>query len=159
MPPAAEKAVLPAEPADPKEREQKDLEPKSYADAAQETVEPKSDENDAIDYSNGDAAQNGGESSHQNGVNHSAQRQSNGINIGKKLEDDQVVFEKYSNGTYLTSVKPDPEYEDSLKHNAEVALVSEEPSTSKKNSKKKQDIPKPQLTQGRKAGAGWESSA
>lgn len=160
-PPAANSNGLPAEPADPQEREHQDLEPKSYADAAQEAVEPKSEENDAIDYGNGTTSQNGGESSQQNGDSHSAQKSSNDTNVGKKLEEEKVVFEKYptNDGTYLTSVKADLDYEESLKHNAEVAPRSPEPTVSRRSTPKKQDTPKPQLTKGRKAGAGWEQSA
>lgn len=156
---------LPAEPADPQEREQRDLEPKSYADAAQEAVEPKADDNDAIDYSNGNSnghtTRNADSSKQQNGREQMTRKSSNDTNVGKNLNEDKIVYEKFSNGdgSYLTSVKPDSEYEESLKHNVEVAPRSPEPSIQKRKTQKLQDTPKTQLKSGRKAGAGWEQSA
>lgn len=128
-----------SEPADPQERSQNNLPPKSYADAAHEAV-------------NGDRT-NG----YSNGTTKLTE------DAARNLDENKIVYEKYSNGdgSVLTSVKPDPGYEESLKHNQQTAPRSREPSTSRSKSKnsKLQDTPKPQLQSGRQAGAGWERSA
>ena len=166
------------EPADPQERDEHHLEPKSYADAVQEaaigTSELSLDESyDGINFKH----TNGIASHDNNGARESSTRLdtkpedkpsklSHTTNTGNKLTEDKIVYEKFSNGdgTYLTSVRPDESYEESLKHNKEAAPKSREPSSSssssrQKGDKKLQDTPRPQLQSGRRAGAGWEQSA
>ena len=152
------------EPTDPEEREWLELPPKSYADAAHKATEPGSTGN-----TEGKQKTTNGNNDHDQPMTNS---QTNGegssrqnfhdTNVGKKLEEEKVVFEKYSNGdgSYLTSVKPDPDWEESLKHNVETAPKSREPSSSsRKYNTRTEDTPKPQLKSGRKAGAGWGQSA
>ncbi|KAK5090460.1 diacylglycerol O-acyltransferase 1 [Lithohypha guttulata] len=124
-----------SEPANPEERAQQDLPPKSYADAAHEAV------NGDDDYK------------HSNG--HSTPNKEAVWN----LDENKIVYEKYKDGegSVLVSVKPDPSYEENLKHNKATAPRSRGSSTSE--NKKLQDTPKPQLQAGRRAGAGWERSA
>ena len=151
-------AHLNPEPADPQEREEHDLPPKSYADAAQEALE---DENGADEehHLNG------------NGINGTKftkrpRKSSHDTNVGKRLNEDTLIFEKHSNGdgTTLVSVKPDPVYEESLKHSQQTAPRSEH-SKSRGSSmtvvekSPQQDIAKSSLQSGRTAGAGWQRSA
>lgn len=155
---ATQSAALNPEPADPNERAEHNLPPKSYADAAQE---PLNNNVQATDKSE----------THVNGSLTPKNQQSlnNGylkpeIN-GDNLDDDKVVLEKRASrdGTVLVSVKPDPGYEESLKHNAETAPRDPTPNgrskTKARPNSKRQDIPKSQLKSGRRAGAGWERSA
>lgn len=144
---SAVSAPLNAEPADPQGRAEHHLPPKSYADAAHEAV-------------NGDAEDSKGSYKESNGSSHPALGSSK-KSKEKKIDEDKVVFERHSNGdgSTLTSIKPDPYYEESLKHNKVTAPRehSEEPKAKFKS--KKQDIPKSRLQTGRRAGAGWEQSA
>lgn len=126
--------ALNAEPADPQERAEHNLPPKSYADSVVRSP----------------SAQNGDVSGKANGTIHNKT-----VNGGpKELEDDKLVYEKYTSRggeTSLTSIKVDEEHHQSLKHSEKTA-----PWDNKKV--KKQDTPK-ELASGRKAGAGWEKSA
>lgn len=135
--------ALNPEPADPQERAEHDLPPKSYADAAQEAIDSSQAEN-GHDYGKSNGSERNGKIT---------------VNAGTEDPKKRVVFERYSNGngSVLTSVRPDPNYEELLKHDRQVA-----PRESAKPSKppsKRQDIPKSQLKSGRKAGAGWQQSA
>lgn len=140
----ATQTPLNAEPADPQERAEHDLPPKSFADAAQEAVD-------------GDTSNDEQFHSASNGVAKTGHRKTQDREI--KLDEDKVVFEKYINGdgSYLSSVKPDPAYTESLEHNQQTAR-RDQSDKSKRNSKR-QDTPKAQLQTGRRAGAGWEQSA
>lgn len=135
-----------SEPADPQERSEHHLPPKSYADAAHEVVEG----DHKTGTSNGDS---------QNGTSNGTTKLTK--DSARNLDRNKIVYEKYSNGegSVLTSVKPDPGYEESLKHNKETAPRSREPSTNRSKNGKLQDTPRPQLQSGRQAGAGWERSA
>jgi hypothetical protein len=127
-------ALLNPEPADPKERDEHSLPPKSYADAVTD---------DSADGSNG--LVNG----LTNGTNHR-----HALKSRKQLDENKIVYEKHLSADQqipLTSVKPDDGYEESLKHNGEIAP--------KEKKSKQQDTPKSQLASGRRAGAGWETSA
>jgi len=149
------------EPAAPEDRAHEHLPPKSYADAAQEVVVGDSKNTNGHDYK------------HVNGnAKHSCSAEqsrapSHDTNIGKRINDDKVKFEKYSdgNGSVLTSVKPDPSYEENLKHNRDTAPTSRDPSENpaerpeQEKISYQQDITKSQLKTGRQAGAGWERSA
>lgn len=170
---SSEPSGLNPEPADPQERAEQHLAPKSYADAAQEAVDVSSNQNGSAAEENKYQNSNGASSQHNNANGNKGhgntqevedarlpRKSSRDTNVGKKLENNQIVFEKYSNGdgSTLTSVKPDPGYDESLRHNEEIALRSREPSQRRK-SRKAQDIPKPQLQSGRRPGARWEQSA
>ena len=158
--------LLNPEPADPEHRAHSHLPPKSYADAAQEAAD-----SDSTQKANGnhDKHINGnvehGDSNGDSGP--STSKSSHDTNIGERLDEDKVQFEKYSNGNgiALTSVKPDPSYEENLKHNQEIAPRSREPSrggssrSKQKTTSSQQDPTKSQLKTGRQAGAGWEKSA
>lgn len=142
-------AVLNPEPADPQERAEHDLPPKSYADAAQEAVEPS-------------PIENGHDHENSNGVKKNGDVQKSAaiaVNAGTKDPDKRIVFERYSNGngSVLTSVRTDPNYEEFLKHDRKVA--PRKAAESSKPQSKRQDIPKSQLKSGRKAGEGWQQSA
>lgn len=157
-----QQGLLNPEPADPEDRAHEQLPPKSYADAAQEVVDGDStQETKGSDYKhvNGDAK-------HSGSAEHS-RTSSHDTNVGKRVDENKVKFEKYSdgNGTVLTSVKPDPSYEENLKHNQETAPRSRDASREPKSRSKEQgisgqqDTTKTQLQTGRQAGAGWERSA
>lgn len=162
MTPPRKQAPLNPEPADPEERAHEHLPPKSYADAAHEAVDGESGQD-----------MNGNDHEHVNGnVKHSdsgpsSRKSSNNTNGERHVDEDKVQFEKYvdSNGSALVSVKPDPGYEENLKHNGETAPRSIESSRSDSNRAKQpvpsrqQDTTKTQLQTGREAGAGWEKSA
>lgn len=134
-PVAIPESTMDSEPANPEDRAQQDLPPKSYADAAHEAV-------------NGD-----------NDYKHSNGHSTPNKEAVRNLDENKIVYEKYKDGegSVLVSVKPDPSYEESLKHNKATAPRSRGSSTSE--NKKLQDAPKPQLQAGRRAGAGWERSA
>lgn len=141
--------ALNPEPANPQDRAEHDLPPKSYADAAQEATEEGSAENEhPYGHSNGSTSKENGSAEKPAAVT---------VNAGRKQPDKRVVFERYSNGngSVLTSVRPDPDYEESLKHDQKVAPRKRADSSKSK----RQDIPKSQLKSGRKAGAGWQQSA
>jgi len=161
--------ALNPEPADPEHRAHNHLPSKSYADAAHEAVDSDSTQK-----------AKGKHGKHVNGnADHRDHRDSNGdsgpstsklphnTSTGKRLDEDKVQFEKYSNGNgiALTSVKPDPSYEENLKHNEEIAVRSRDPSrgsssrSKQKTTSSQQDPTKSQLKTGRQAGAGWEKSA
>ena len=165
--------ALNPEPADPQERAEHDLPPKSYADTVAEpprqnggAIDPgvlksepadpkKRAEQDLPPKSYADSVvqptrQNGDAAGLSNG-------QSNGTVMNgeaKKLDEDKLVYEKYTSQdgqTSLTSVKVDDEHHESLVHSEKSA-----PRDQKKS--KKHDAPK-ELASGRRAGAGWERSA
>lgn len=165
----SETTGLNPEPAGTQERADHDLPPKSYADAAHEAVDHHSErvsnvEDDKFKHRNGiseeDSRLNGHHDAQGSDYNGTARKSSHDTNVGKRLDGDKIIFEKYSNGdgSTLTSVKPDPSYEDGLKHNIETAPRSREPSLRRKK-EKKQDTPQPQLQSGRRPGARWEQSA
>jgi len=165
--------ALNPEPADPQERAEHDLPPKSYADSvsqenggingpaisplnaepanpkerAAHNLPPKSYADSVVQPP---PAQNGERSSQTNGV--IPEEQVNGN--AKKLDEDKLVYQKYTSQdgqTSLTSVKVDDEHRQSLEH-------SEKTAKGDVKKVKKQDTPK-QLSSGRQAGAGWEKSA
>ena len=163
----AKSGSLNPEPADPQDRAQEHLAPKSYADAAHEAVD--GDSSQSANY-NGNS--NGTEYKHVDGdAKHSdipsPRKSSHDASSEKHVDEDKVEYEKYmdSNGSVLVSVKPDPSYEENLKHNMETAPRSRDPSRSDSDRSKQlavsgqQDATKTQLKTGRQAGAGWERSA
>lgn len=148
---AEPQATLNPEPADPQERAEHNLPPKSYADVAQEAPENGSTQN-GHDYekTNGSNIQENGAAERIGAVT---------VDTPGKLPQERIVFERYSNGngSVLTSVKPDPNYEENLKHDREVA--PRKTAESSRSRPRRQDTPKSQLKSGRKAGAGWQQSA
>lgn len=143
--------TLNSEPADPQERAENNLPPKSYADVAQEPAEDDTTEN-------GQSSQNGdGSSFKSNGT--VKKTPSNKANAEGKPTEDKIVLEKYLNGdgSVLASVRPDPSYNEALQHDKKVA--PRKPAESSKSKSKKQDTPRSQLKSGRKAGEGWQQSA
>lgn len=148
---AEPQAALNSEPADPQERAEHQLPPKSYADAAQEATE------NGLTSNGHDYEKTNGSSSQENGTAEKAASVT--VNAGGKSTEERVVFERYSNGngSVLTSVRPDPNYEEHLKHDREVA--PRKTVESSKSKPRRQDTPKSQLKSGRKAGAGWQQSA
>lgn len=146
---ATNSAPLNPEPADPQQRAQQHLPPKSYADAVQEDVENEPTRNGIV------KSKVNGATAVQRPV---AVKDGDYVN-GENVDEDKIVYEKYRNGdgTVLTSIKPDPSYEESLKHGAKTAPRDQREDA--KNTKKRQDTPKSQLATGRRAGAGWERSA
>lgn len=143
------KGALNAEPADPQERAEHDLPPKSYADAAQEAVENVLTEN-GHDYGNSNGSKKSGNTNKSAAIT---------VNAGTEDPNKRVVFERYSNGngSVLTSVRTDPNYEELLKHDRQVA--PREAAKSSASQSKRQDTPTSQLKSGRTAGAGWQQSA
>ncbi|KAK5101535.1 diacylglycerol O-acyltransferase 1 [Lithohypha guttulata] len=159
---AHQQVSLNPEPANPEDRAHEHLPVKSYADAAHEAV----DGGPSRSVHGHDARQINGNAKHSDS-GPSSRKSSNDTSIGKHVDEDKVEFEKYSdgNGSELVSVKPDPSYEENLKHNGETAPRSREPSGSDSDRPKQpepsrqQDTTKSQLRAGREAGAGWERSA
>lgn len=170
--------ALNPEPADPEERAEHNLPPKSYADSVSHST---GRQNGGVDSHHGvlnaEPADPQKRAEHQpppksyadsvvqspaTALNGDAPRPINGSgpNGGvngdaKKLDGDKLVYEKYTSQdgkTSLTSVKVDDEHHQSLKHSEKTA-----PRDSSKKIKKR-DTPK-ELSSGRKAGAGWEKSA
>lgn len=148
---AEPQAALNPEPADPQERAEHDLPPKSYAEAAQEATD-----NDSVQNGNDNKKVNGS-SPQENGTAERAAQVT--VNAGGKLNQERIVFERYSNGdgSVLTSVRPDPHYEEFLKHDRQVA--PKKSAELSKTKPRRQDTPKSQLKSGRKAGEGWQQSA
>ncbi|KAK5049554.1 hypothetical protein LTR84_004483 [Exophiala bonariae] len=167
--------ALNTEPADPEERAELNLPPKSFADAvshstgqngvgssdsgvlraepadpqerAEHHLPPKSYADSVVQPA---ATARNGDGLHE--TNGDGPHQ--GVNgDALKQDEDKLVHEKYTSvdgKTSLTSVKVDEEHDESLKHSRKIA-----PRDS--NTKfKKQDTPK-ELASGRKAGAGWNS--
>lgn len=137
---------LGVEPSQPDERAEKHLPPKSYADAI------TTNENGGTNGSLAPLPKQSGPRNDSNGTSL--------LNGDKRqLDENKVIFQKRAsqNGEpVLTSVKPDDSYEESLKHNKEIApRETQKPETKQK----KQDPPKSQLRSGRRAGAGWQTSA
>lgn len=168
--------ALNPEPADPEERAEHNLPPKSYADSVShstgqygvangpatlsaEPADPQERaEHDLPPKSYADSVvqapattQNGDGLRLPNGDG-----PHQGVNgDGKKKDEDKLVHEKYTSHdgkTSLTSVKVDEDHHQSLKHSKKTAPRGS-------NTKgKRQETPK-ELASGRKAGAGWERSA
>ena len=86
-----------------------------------------------------------------NGTKHSEQTDQEGPDGLDGTDDKKKVFEKHvnNNGEKITSVKPQDSFEESLKHNEEIAPQEE-------NRLKPADS---SLASGRQAGKGWERSA
>lgn len=129
------------EPSQPQERAEHDLPLKSYADAINE---PTNQNGDA--YGTSCTAANG--PAHEGLVNDQT----------KQLGEYKFAYQKHhseDDTTSLTSVKPSGAYEESLKHNGLTAPRE------KKSFRpvKRQDKTDAQLASGRRAGAGWETSA
>jgi hypothetical protein len=145
-------ATLNPEPAAPEERAEYGLPPKSYATATKEPFEKQQQENGNAFHINGDLKES-----------KKSQIKADVKGNEQQLDEQKVLFEEHTNGDgeILTSVKPDPEYEKSLKHDKEAAPRDQRKSS--KNTNKRQDTPKSQLkddlSSGREAGAGWEKSA
>lgn len=159
-------APLNPEPADPEHRAHEHLPPKSYADAAHEAL----DSDSTLKVNGNPYKQVNGNAEHKDSNSDRGSwpsKSSHDTTIGNRLDEDKVQFEKYSNGdgVALTSVKPDPSYEENLKHNQQIAPRSREPSrgsssrSKQQNTSAQQDSTKSQLKTGRQAGAGWEKSA
>lgn len=122
------------EPADPKERKEHHLPPKSFADAVQKTP--------------------AGDSQPQSPIKSYASS-ATAVDDKEQPDEDRVIFEKHrsaSGSGVLTSLKPAEPYEESLKHNGETA-------PRENGQSKSQDPPERALASGRKAGAGWQRSA
>lgn len=159
---AHKQVSLNAEPANPEDRAHEHFPPKSYADAAHEAV----DDGSSQSVNDNDYKHVNGNAKHSDSGT-SSRKSSHDTNTGKHIDEDKLEFEKYldDNGSVLVSVKPDPSYEENLKHNRETAPRSREPSRSDSDRSKQpepsrqQDTTKSQLKAGREAGAGWERSA
>jgi 2-acylglycerol O-acyltransferase 2 len=176
---AASTVLLTADTSQPPERAERDLPPKSYADAV---VNAKTETNERA--SADDASNSGANDNHENNTVSTTMGDVNGFppsnnEISKltnqenvegdnvhvkrsdkdKVERDKIVYEKHVNdkGDHLTSLKPDENYEKTLEHNRHVAPREKERAGAKQAAKKKDD--KSQLASGRRAGAGWERSA
>ena len=136
-------APLNPEPADPKERSEQGLSPKSFADAVVE----------------GDAdTTNTSTSSGRFSSRASSTTAVDANEVKKEQSDEDKTYEKHvgHNGGPLTTVKPDETYEEALKHNGATApREKKKPATMQK----RQDPPRAPLESGRKAGAGWQNSA
>ena len=132
---STQSAPLNPEPADPKERKEHSLPPKTFADAVQQPPPA------------------GGSLPHSPIKSYASS--TTAVDDKEPLDEDKVVYEKHrtpSGTAVLTSVKPSETYEESLKHNGEVAPMEEH----QNGRSKRQDEP---LASGRTAGAGWERSA
>lgn len=128
------------EPSQPQDRAALDLSPKSYADAV---IDPPTQ--------NGDGA-----GALSNGVSQHSPAMVNGLKTS--LDAERVKYEKHvgrDGESSLTSIKPDEDYESSLRHNAKTAPRARKPV----QPSNRQNIPNANLASGRKAGAGWERSA
>lgn len=143
------------EPSDPEERAELDLPPKSYDTAAKESsdrstkhVDGGAEEKYTLNpngYANGHASANGSLRSTESTSQKSSKR---------SLNDTKLVYGRYTVGVgeSLTSVEPEKDYQDSLRHNEDTR-----PRARSRNRQQEQEGP--QLATGRKAGAGWERSA
>lgn len=139
-------APLNPEPADPKERAEHYLPAKSFAEAVQNPAPG----------SNGDDSQN-------HSPNHTSYASSAATAVDHKerqqqLDEDKIAFENHVSADgqeVLTSVKPDDQYEESLKHDAETAPREQK----KERPTQEQNAADHPLASGRKAGAGWQRSA
>lgn len=152
-------ATLNPEPAAPEERAEIGLPPKSYAKATKEPYEKQRQENKTAN-----------EDSHHSQTNGTPEKPQKSNTNGMKdenernLDEQRVIFEKHANGQgeVLTSIKPDPIYEAGLQHDEKVA-PKRRSSGDKKNKDIRQDVTKSEmkddLSSGRKAGAGWQTSA
>lgn len=132
-------APLNPEPADPKVRQEHSLPPKSFRDAVQSGRRQQTSPGDSQPHS----------------PIKSYASSATAVDDKELLDDDKVVYEKHktASGTeVLTSVKPSENYEESLKHNGEIAPIEKH----ENGQSKRQDKP---LASGRKAGAGWQRSA
>jgi hypothetical protein len=124
------------EPADPTERAELDLPPKSYADAVVTG-----------------APANG----HEHHPSMSGASSATAVDDGAhraQLDEDKLIYEKHTGangGGKLTSVRPDDSYERALRHNGQTAP--------KYGKKRAEHRPMSPLESGRKAGAGWQRSA
>ena len=149
----ADSAGLNPEPSQPQDRAAHDLPPKSYADAVYEPDDEREQTNGLPKYSKGNGTY---EPTFSNTTNGFADSKENGH--PQKLGEEKVLFEKHTgeDGYTLTSIKPNESYEKSLQHDAETAPKKD---LAAKKSAKRQDVPGSQLASGRKAGAGWNSSA
>jgi hypothetical protein len=176
---AASTVLLTAETSQPQERAERDLPPKSYADAVVNAKTETSEGANADDASNPGANDNREDNTvpttlgDVNGfppVNNeiskpAIQENVEGDNVHvkrsdeDKVEGDEIVYEKHVNdkGDHLTSVKPDESYHKTLEHNRRVAPREKKTVEAKQAAKKKDD--RSQLASGRRAGAGWERSA
>ena len=128
---------LNAEPADPQERKEHSLPPKSFADAVQKTPV--------------------GDSQPQSPIKSYASS-ATAVDDKEQLDEDKIAFEKHTNASrtaVLASVKPDESYERSLKHNGATAPREKKEA----DTPKRQDPPEHPLASGRQAGAGWQRSA
>jgi hypothetical protein len=132
-------APLNPEPADPKERQKHNLQPKSFADAVQEPADHETSQSQTSTRSYASSA--------------------TAVDDHKEnFDENKLVYEKHLNASrdeVLTSVKPDERYEESLKHDGATAPRERR----KKGQSKRQDPPEEPLASGRKAGAGWQTSA
>ena len=165
------------EPADPKQRAQLDLPPKSFADAAHEALEEtqgKFDSNASSGYgSHAHSPQHSNSFSYASSTTTAADDQEK-IAHSKQLDADKVSFERHvaANGMdVLTTVKPDTFYEENFRHNDESApreKRKENSEISDHQSQQGQELEKqkrrgetegPVLASGRQAGAGWQRSA
>lgn len=157
---------LDPEPADHDQRETEMVPPKSHVDAAHEAGDDEANGPNKNNSSSDRFRNSNGVAEYGNGNGEASGKASYDTNVGKRRPDeDEVVLERYSNadGGALTSVKPDPSYEESLKHNEKTAPRSREPSRSRTGGSLemsgRRDAPKSKLQSGRKAGAGWQTSA
>jgi 2-acylglycerol O-acyltransferase 2 len=130
------------EPADPKERSEHHLPPKSFADAVQQPP-PAADPSSSLPQS----------------PDKSYASSATAVEDKEALDEDKVVYEKHGDASgrsgVLTSVKPADGYEQALRHNGEVAPMEEH----EHGRVKRQDGGKQRLASGRTAGAGWQRSA
>lgn len=137
------------EPSQPEERAEYELPPKSYAEAA----------NPTIDHHSAHAVEKKPDSEKYGGVNGSVSVPTvNGqLDHQQQLDETKFIYEKHvnENGEILTSIKPTEVYEESLKHNGETAPHQK----THKKPVRRQDKTQDDLASGRKAGAGWERSA
>lgn len=147
-------AGLNPEPSQPHDRAAHDLPPKSYAAAVYEPDDKQQQTNGLPHNSNGDGIYESAQTSSTNGWADSQEVDGHAQEVGEE----KVLYEKHTgeDGHALTSIKPNESYEKSLKHNAETTPRERvEPS----KTAKRQDVPSSQLASGRKAGAGWKTSA
>lgn len=144
------------EPSQPKEREEHDLPPKSYAEAV--ALPPDGQREDhALHSQENFEAQAGAtvETVEWHQENPDSPTLTNGTQTPAK--EDTEIYEKHidSNGHILTSVKPSKGYEESLKHHEAIAP----PRQRSRKTAKIPDTPNSILKTGRVAGAGWGKSA
>lgn len=147
--------ALSPEPSDPQERVDHNLPPKSYAAATKESsdqgpghtggsiersVTPQSDGS-----TNGKPVGNGSLLSPESSHRKSSRR---------SLDEKKLIYERYAtdDGDGLTSVEPENDYQDGLRHN-------EDTRPRDRSRSRQRGEEGPQLATGRRAGAGWERSA